>query len=54
MIPNGNAWIGTRYIYTYNNTHATNIRVNGFVIDYFGGSLTDIATQSSISWNVDS
>jgi hypothetical protein len=54
MIPNGNAWIGTRYIYTYNNTHSTDIRTNGQVRDYYGASPNDIATQNSISWNVDS
>ena len=54
MINTANSYIGTRYIYTYNNTHPTDIRTNGFVIDYFGASLSDVATQNSISWNVDS
>lgn len=53
-MPNTYHYIGTRYIYTYNNTHATDIRINGFVIDYLGGSYSDIYVQDSISWNTDS
>ncbi len=53
-MPSSYGYIGTRYIYTYNNTHPTNIRANGFVIDYFGDSLADIYVQNSLSWNVDS
>ena len=53
-MPNSDNYIGTRYIYTYNNTHSTDIRTNGFVIDYYGDSPSDIYVQNSLSWNVDS
>lgn len=32
------SFIGVREIVTYNNTHETNIRDNGFIIDYMGAS----------------
>ena len=53
-MPASYGYIGTRYIYTYNNTHPTDIRANGFVIDSLGVSPADIYTDNYNSWNVDS
>lgn len=53
-MPASYGYIGTRYIYTYNNTHPTDIRTNGFVIDSLGVSPSDIYVDNYVSWNVDS
>jgi hypothetical protein len=53
-MPISSGYIGTRYIYTYNNSHSTDIRANGFVVDSLNVNPSDISTQNSNSWNVDS
>lgn len=52
-MPASYGYIGTRYVYTYNNTHATDIRTNGFVIDSLGDG-SNFYIDNYVSWNVDS
>ena len=52
-MPASYGYIGTRYVYTYNNTHATDIRANGFVIDSLGDG-SNFYIDNYVSWNVDS
>jgi hypothetical protein len=52
-MPASAGYIGTRYIYTYNNTHATDIRTNGMVIDSLDVNPADIYTDNYNSWNAD-
>ncbi len=43
-MPVSAGYIGTRYIYTYNNSHSTDIRANGFVVDALNVNPADIYT----------
>jgi hypothetical protein len=46
--------LGTGEIITYNNTHPTSIRTNGFIIDYYSNSNFFITVNNDIAHNVDS
>ena len=48
-----NAYIGPGEVITYNNTHPTNIRANGFIIDYRSDPNFEIATGDEKSHNFD-
>lgn len=53
-LPGSNGNIGTGEIITYNNTHPTNIRSNGFIIDYYYDTSFFISVNNAASQNVDS
>lgn len=53
-LPTGaNTYIGAGEVITYNNTHSTDIRANGFIIDYRSDSNFEIATSNEKSHNFD-
>jgi hypothetical protein len=51
-LPNYAGYIGTGEIITFNNTHATNIRSSGFIIDYWTGTFGPY-TNNAPSQNMD-
>lgn len=53
-LPSSSSWIGAGEIISFNNTHASNIRANGFIIDYFYSSTFGINVNNAQSQNVDS
>lgn len=53
-LPSSYHYLGVGYIYTYNNSDASNIRANGFIIDYLYDSNFDFYVANSNSWNADS
>jgi len=46
-------YLGASEVISYNSTHATNIRSNGFIIDYRYDSNSDIYLTSYSSMNID-
>lgn len=46
-------YLGASEIISYNSTHPTNIRSNGFIIDYRYDSNSDIYLASYSSMNID-
>ncbi len=42
-----NNYLGACEVITYNSTHPTDIRTNGYIIDYHSDSNTDILLSSS-------
>lgn len=53
-LPGSNGYLGAGEIIAYNNTHPTNIRSNGFIIDYHYDSNFYINVNNNPSQNVDS
>ena len=53
MPTSSNVYLGAGEVITYNDTHATNIRANGFIIDYNYHSTFGIQTYDEESHNVD-
>jgi hypothetical protein len=53
-LPGSSGYLGSGEIITYNNTHPTNIRANGFIIDYFIDNNFFISLNNSGAMNVDS
>lgn len=53
-MPASNGYLGSGEIITYNNTHSTDIRTNGYIIDYVNDGNFDVQIVNSNSWNVDS
>ena len=47
-------YLGTGEVITYNNTHPTDIRTNGFIIDYHSDSNFELYVQNYAAWNTDS
>lgn len=47
----GNSYLGASEIISYNGTHPTNIRTNGFIIDYRYDSNSDIYLGAYNSMN---
>lgn len=52
-LPASSGYLGTGEIITYNNTHPTNIRANGFIIDYYTNGNFEISVANLNSNNVD-
>lgn len=52
-LPSSYHYLGAGEIITFNNTDATNIRSNGFIIDYFYDANFNIYVQDAPSQNVD-
>ena len=48
-----NGYLGTGEVITYNNTHPTDIRGNGFIIDYHSDGNFEISAADYASWNAD-
>ena len=53
-LPNSNGYLGAGEIVTFNGTHASNIRSNGFIIDYYTHSNWVVNINNHLSYNVDS
>lgn len=49
-----NGYLGGGEVITYNNTHPTDIRGNGFIIDYRYDSNFELNVANYASWNSDS
>lgn len=47
-------YLGGGEIVTFNETHPTNIRSNGFIIDYHYDSNFELYVQDRPAWNTDS
>jgi hypothetical protein len=50
-MPNSYGNIGTGEVISYNNTHPTNIRANGFIIDYVSANF-GLYVRDTLSMNI--
>jgi hypothetical protein len=53
-MPAGYGYLGYGEIITYNNTDPTNIRANGFIIDFWSNGNFGINVLQAAGFNVDS